>query len=104
MIHTFGFTYSNKGRDFYQRESFWICFGRVDKKLLSNHSSEDNETDYSDLKFYSSEDNETNYSDSESFTDTMDDLEDIFAEFDGDFDEFTIFEDGYEADTEADTD
>ncbi len=100
MIHTFGLTYSNKDRDFYQRESFWICFGRVDKKLLSSHSSEDNESDYSDLESYNSEDNESDYSDLEIFTDTMDDLEDIFAEIEGDFDEFSIYETGYDADSE----
>lgn len=79
MIHTFGFTYST-----FQRESFWISFGKFVKNHLSSHSSKDNESD--------------------SFTDTIDDLDDIFDEFDGDFDEISIFETGYDADSEDDTD
>ena len=84
MIRAFGYI-PYRASSFHQRESFWFNFGRVIKNHLSNHSSKDNEVDYS-----------------ESSSDTMDDLEDIFAEFDGDFDDITIFETGYDADTEDD--
>lgn len=87
MRHTIGFGYTVNSDNFRQRESFWLNFGRFDQNDLSNHSSKDNES---------------NYSDSESFTDTMDDLEDIFDEFEGNFDEVTNFETGYDGDTEND--
>ena len=87
MIRAIRFSYTIRAENFRLRESFWLSFGRFVKNHFSSHSSKDNESYYSD---------------SESFTDTMDDLEDIFNEFEGDFDEITNFETGYDGDSEDD--
>ena len=86
MIRTVMFVSSRRDSSFEERESFWLNFGRFVRTHFSRHSSEDNETDYSD---------------SFSSTDTMDDLDDIFDGIEGDFDDITIYESGYEADSEA---
>ena len=101
MIRTVMFVSSRRDSSFEERESFWLSFGRFVRTHFSRHSSEDNETDYSDS--FSSEENETDYSDSFSSTDTMDDLDDIFDGIEGDFDDITIYESGYEADSEDDS-
>jgi len=82
MIHTLMIASSNKKINNYEhKNSFWLNFGRFIKNHFSNHSSDD-------------------YTDTESSSDTMFDLDDIFDEFEGDFDEMTIYENGYDGDSE----
>jgi len=89
MIRTVLIVSSNRRvSSFEQREAFWLSFGKIVISHFSGHSSEDN--------------NVSDYSDSEISTDTMDDLEDVFDDFEGDFDILTVYEAGYDADSEDD--
>ena len=88
MIRTLTFISASKEiSSFQRRDAFWVSFGRFIIKHLSSHSSDEYESVYTD---------------SESYTDTMDDLDDIFDEVEGDFDIQTIYEAGYDADSEDD--
>ena len=90
MVRAFGCGYTAKTNNPHQIVPLWIKLGRFVKNHLSNRGSKDDKSDYSG---------------SESFADTMDDLDDIFNKYDGDFDESTIFDDdydGYDGDSEDD--